>query len=90
MKELFKHKNALSENAIVQLKDKETMPDTYTVGTAKIVSYTDSQIEILSNNNGNGFLVISDINYPVWRVTIDGKQEKIYTTNYLFRGVRVL
>ena len=89
MKELFKHKNALSENAIVQLKDKETMPDTYTVGTAKIVSYTDSQIEILSNNNGNGFLVISDINYPMWRVTIDGKQEKIYTTNYLFRGVRV-
>lgn len=34
-----------------------------------------------------GFLVLSDTIYPGWRVRVDGKEEKIYPTDYAIRGV---
>jgi uncharacterized membrane protein YfhO len=32
---------------------------------------------------------LSDVFYPGWQATIDGKATKIYQTNYVQRGVQV-
>jgi hypothetical protein len=34
-----------------------------------------------------GFLILSENYYPSWKVYVDGKQDKIYRANYLFRAV---
>ncbi len=34
-----------------------------------------------------GFLVLTDLDYPGWRATVDGRRAKIYRTDFLFRGL---
>ena len=34
-----------------------------------------------------GFLVLSENFYPSWKVYVDGRPDKIYRANYLFRAV---
>jgi hypothetical protein len=36
-----------------------------------------------------GFLVLSDVWFPGWACTIDGKSQAIHRANYLFRGVEL-
>ena len=36
-----------------------------------------------------GFVVLTDSWYPGWRVTVDGREAKLYRANYLFRAVEV-
>ena len=42
-----------------------------------------------TNNVGEGFLVLTDSYYPTWQASIDGKETKIYLTDYNFRGIIV-
>ena len=35
----------------------------------------------------NGFLVLTDSYYPTWHAAVDGVEEKIYRTDYNFRGI---
>lgn len=37
----------------------------------------------------DGWLVLSDLNYPGWQVLVDGVEKKIYPANYLFRTVHL-
>lgn len=61
----------------------------YSVGRASIVSYTPNEIIIESENDGEGFLVLTDAFYPTWHAKINGKDVEIFETDYLFRGVEV-
>jgi len=55
---------------------------------SEILYYSASEIIIAVNViNKPKFLVLSDNYYPGWKVFVDGKQEKIYKTNYTLRGV---
>lgn len=58
-------------------------------GTVQIKAYTPNEVTLLTRNSGNGFLVLTDVYYPSWRATIDGKSTEIYETDYAFRGVFV-
>ena len=58
-------------------------------GIAKINSYKAEQVILNTKTTSEGFLVLTDSFYPTWRVKIDGKNTKIYKTNYHFRGVVV-
>jgi hypothetical protein len=49
------------------------------------IEVTPNQIDITAN--GIGWLVLSEINYPGWRVYMDGKESKIVTVDGIFRGV---
>jgi len=55
----------------------------------KIIKYSPNKIVINTNTKKNKFLVISDNYFPGWKATIDGKDIKIYRTNYTFRGLIV-
>jgi len=57
--------------------------------TAEIISLSNSQIEIQTDSTSPAFLVLSDVYYPGWRATIDGKPTPIFQTNYVLRGVQV-
>lgn len=87
IEKLYNQKDHLQTVAIVE--DNALTQKSFSSGSAEIVSYTENAVEIETRNTGEGFLVFTDINYPTWRVTIDGRVTTIYTTDYLFRGVIV-
>jgi hypothetical protein len=57
--------------------------------SATMVKYTAEEVVVQTRSQAEAFLVLSDTAYPGWQATIDGAPTEIYTTNYLFRGVRV-
>jgi len=58
-------------------------------GDVKIYSYQPNNVIIHTENNEDGFLVLSDIFYPTWHATVDGFEVKIFQTDYVFRGIFV-
>ena len=52
---------------------------------AKVMSRQPNQIELEAN--GPGMVVVSEIAYPGWEVTVDGKAAEIERIDTLFRGV---
>lgn len=59
----------------------------WSVGKATLSQYEENKIVIQTENKGRGFLVLTDIYFPLWKATIDGKPTSIIRTNYLFRGI---
>ncbi|MCE7982334.1 MAG: hypothetical protein DYG89_14155 [Caldilinea sp. CFX5] len=57
--------------------------------TAEIVQYGPEEVVVQTRSKAEALLVLSDTAYPGWQATVDGAPTTIYTTNYLFRGVRV-
>jgi hypothetical protein len=55
----------------------------------EILTLEDTEIKIRTQSATTAFLVLSDVYYPGWQVTIDGKSTQIYQTNYVQRGVQV-
>ncbi len=58
-------------------------------GKAEITNYSENEIIIRTENKGEGFLVLVDSYYPTWHAFIDGKETKIFLTDYNFRGIIV-
>jgi hypothetical protein len=58
-----------------------------TKGRVTILYYSPNKITLSTNNGGIGFLILTDINYPTWHAKIDGVETKIFTTDFMFRGV---
>jgi len=70
-----------------QLNFKPQNPDLS--ATAKVVDLSNTKLEIQTNSSSPTFLVLSDIYYPGWQATVDGKPVHIFQTNYVFRGITV-
>jgi len=56
---------------------------------ARIVSYEANQLAIETVADKSAVLVASEVNYPGWEATIDGRPAEILTADYLLRGVIV-
>ncbi|HKE58119.1 MAG TPA: YfhO family protein, partial [Pyrinomonadaceae bacterium] len=54
---------------------------------ARIVNYEPNRIRIETTSPTATVLVVSEIFYPGWQVTIDGQPARIMLTDYLLRGV---
>ncbi|GEO16250.1 hypothetical protein [Microvirga aerophila] len=63
-------------------------PDT-AKGKASIVSYGRNSVVIDVDSTEMGVLVLHDIFYPGWEVSVDGERKPVLRTNLLFRGVEV-
>ncbi len=88
---LFDEKNNLKQTAVVQnepgLSQQSLACDTK---GSFLVEFTDHQpgaVNLKVANNCPGLLILTDSFYPGWEVFVNDKQEKIYRTNYNFRGV---
>ena len=56
-------------------------------GSCLITHYDNEGIRIKTSANQAGYLVLSEIYYPGWEATVDGKKVPILRGNYLFRVV---
>ncbi|HVT01011.1 MAG TPA: YfhO family protein [Patescibacteria group bacterium] len=79
-------KDLLSDTAFVETKE-NLANKKIGRGRARITEYSANKIIVETENDQDGFLVLTDTYYPTWKVTIDGKPDKIYITDYAFRGV---
>ena len=57
--------------------------------TTNVISVEDELVIVETKSTHPAMLVLSDIYYPGWTVTIDGSDAKILRVNYLLRGVLV-
>ena len=57
------------------------------VGEAEIVRDEPEEVVIRARLDAPGYLVLSDANYPGWRVLVDGRPAPLLTANFLFRAV---
>jgi hypothetical protein len=58
-------------------------------GKARIVSYQRNSVEIEVETDRAGVLVLHDLYYPGWQVSVNGERRPVLRTNLLFRGVEV-
>ena len=56
---------------------------------AIIVSYKENRVVIETENVEDGFLVLTDSFYPLWRAKIDNNPTTIYRADYNLRGINV-
>jgi membrane protein YfhO len=54
-----------------------------------ILDYHNENMRIKTSSNHPGYLVLSEIFYPGWRVTVDGKKGPLLRGNYMFRVVPI-
>jgi len=57
--------------------------------SARIVGYRHNSVTVEVDTKRPGVLVLHDIFYPGWEVTVDGERRPMLRTNLLFRGVEV-
>ena len=58
-------------------------------GGAEIVAYEPDRVELTASAPGRGLVVLSDVHFPGWRATVDGRDAAIERVDYLLRGVAV-
>jgi uncharacterized membrane protein YfhO len=87
---MFEVNYQLSSRAIVEnVENKKLFKDNWGIGNVLIKDYQDNRVTLETKNEKEGFLVLTDSYYPSWHATIDGKETKIYITNFNFRGIIV-
>ncbi|CAN0049359.1 unnamed protein product, partial [Phaeothamnion confervicola] len=64
-------------------------PSTVNAGTARIVSYRNTEIAVEVETPASTVLVLNDVWHPWWRATLDGAPTEILKANVLFRGVAI-
>jgi hypothetical protein len=57
-------------------------------GDVQIMYYGENRIEA-ETRGGGGLLVFSEIDYPGWQVTVDGKRAELLRADYVLRAVCV-
>jgi uncharacterized membrane protein YfhO len=56
---------------------------------AEITSYEPNQVNLQTHSSGNSILVLSENDYPGWRVYIDGQSADVLRVNYGLRGAMI-
>ncbi len=69
----------------------EINKSTYGVGEVSLLEQSIHSLKLKTQNNSDGFLVVSEVYYPAgWSVYLDGDTKlKTYATNELIRGVQI-
>ena len=58
-------------------------------GSATLTQYEPNELHYSVETKGGGLLVFSEIYYPGWTATIDGKEADLGRVNYVLRALRV-
>jgi uncharacterized membrane protein YfhO len=91
--------NALFDKSIdlrsVAIVEEKKGPTAFANGKVTMAEYSENHIILHTDNQQEGFLVLTDTFYPTWRAKVcsdDGsncQEREIYLTNYNFRGIIV-
>jgi hypothetical protein len=79
-------RSAITEQPIAGLP---AAPATDPAGQAQITTYDPERVVVRAHADRSGLLVLSDLAYPGWTATVDGHPARIYTVDYLLRGIRL-
>ncbi len=92
----FRNKLILEEDPglkqLSSFKVAERTPERRTseeVSKASIISYTANKVIVEVESELPGLLFLSDNYYPKWKASVNGKEVKIYRTDYTLRSVKV-
>jgi Bacterial membrane protein YfhO len=58
-------------------------------GSARLVGYGDERAVVRATARQPSLLVLTDVNYPGWKATVDGRPAAIERVDYLLRGVAI-
>jgi hypothetical protein len=58
-------------------------------GTARILSYRNTEVRVETDSPDGGFLVLNDLWHPWWFAEVDGRRAEMLRANVLFRAVAV-
>jgi hypothetical protein len=58
-------------------------------GTARLTSYDNERVVAATRAGRRSLFVLTDVDYPGWKATVDGRPTAIERVNYLMRGVVV-
>jgi hypothetical protein len=58
-------------------------------GEARIVRYEPDRVELSARATRRALVVLSDVHFPGWHATVDGREAPIERVDYLLRGVPV-
>ncbi len=78
---------AVSEHRLPGLADDSTGAPARS--PARIVSYGPRRVVIDARSRRAGLAVLSDVSYPGWKATVNGREVPIHRVDYLIRGVSV-
>ncbi len=67
----------------------DPLPGRRSPGTAKIVSYENTRVELEADSPQGGYVVLNDIWHPWWFATLDGADTPMLRANVIFRSVNV-
>jgi hypothetical protein len=56
---------------------------------AVIEEYDSEKVRVKASSPQGGWLILSDLYYPGWEATCDGRPAEILPANYLFRAIRI-
>ncbi len=86
---LFANNFALQKRIILE-KNPGFPPSNNTIkGYAKILTYSSNKITVVSSENQQSLLFLSDPYYPGWSAYVDGKRTEIFRADYAFRALNV-
>jgi hypothetical protein len=75
--------------ALVETELSNPLTTTATDGRAEITGYEPNRVNLQTYSTGTSLLVLSENDYPGWRVYIDGQPADVVRVNYALRGVLV-
>jgi len=78
---------AVTEQRLDGLGDRPTARDG--AAAARLVGYEDERVAADTSAARRSLLVLTDVDYPGWKATVDGRPATIERVNYLMRGVEV-
>lgn len=83
-------KNNMKHTAIVEKSFASTLgSETDSAGTVKMKSYLPNELHYTVNSQKGGVVVFSEIYYPEWTATVDGKTVDIARADYILRALKV-
>ena len=78
-------RTAVVERPVPGLSDGASEP----AGTSRIAAYDGERVELSARADRRALVVLSDVWFPGWRATVDGRDAPIERVDYLLRGVAV-
>ena len=78
-----------AEEAVVELAAGPDIHEPLSGGTIEVEEYSANRVVLLATTAGAAFLASSEVLYPGWSATVNGRSAPLYMTNGAFRGLLV-
>jgi hypothetical protein len=80
---------AITERALPGLRQAGASSASTAPGDARLTRYGDEHAVVATSAPRRSLLVLTDVDFPGWKATVDGKDADIEHVDYLLRGVSV-